>query len=186
MNPRPPGKSFFTTSIDYDPGVEASQQFFATVQNKIHWSAHGHTAAEIIRARADAARPNLGLTAWTGSRPRKADIAIAKNFLSLEEIENLNLIVSLYLDFAELQARSRRPMYMRDWIAKLDDFLRLSDREILTHAGMVSHETALAHAEGEFEKWQQQKLAEPSRAEKDFDAAVEKIKKVKTSKKTKS
>jgi len=173
----------YATSTDYDPGVESSQQFFATVQNKIHWGAHGHTAAEIIRARADAARPNLGLTTWTGSRPRKADVAIAKNFLNLEEIENLNLIVSLYLDFAELQARSRKPMYMRDWVAKLDDFLRISERDLLTHAGKVSHETALTHAEGEYEKWQRQNLAEPSRAEKDFDAAVEKIKKLGIAKK---
>jgi hypothetical protein len=176
----------YATSIDYNPTAAASQKFFATVQNKIHWGAHGHTAAEIIRARANAARPNMGLTTWSGSRPRKADTAIAKNYLSLEEVEALNLIVSMYLDFAELQARGRRPMYMRDWIAKLDDFLRISERQILTHAGQVSHDAALSHAEGEYEKWQQQTLAEPTQVEKDFDAAVAKIKKLKTSRKKKS
>ena len=125
----------YATSIDYDPGVEASQQFFATVQNKMHWGAHGHTAAEIIHARADAAQPHMGLTAWIGSRPRKGDVVVAKNYLGLEEIGDLNLIVSMYLDFGELQVRSRKPMYMRDWIAKLDDFLKVSGRELLDHAG---------------------------------------------------
>jgi hypothetical protein len=176
----------YATSIDYNPTAAASQKFFATVQNKIHWGAHGHTAAEVIRARANATRPNMGLTTWSGSRPRKADTAIAKNYLSIEEVEALNLIVSMYLDFAELQARGRRPMYMRDWISKLDDFLRLSERQILTHAGQVSHEAALSHAEDEYEKWQQQTLTEPSQVEKDFDAAVAKIKKLKTSRKKKS
>ena len=175
----------YATSIDYDPNVEISQQFFATVQNKIHWGAHGHTAAEIIRARADAAKTNMGLTAWTGSRPRKTDVAVAKNYLTLEELEALNLIVSMYLDFAELRARNRRPMHMRDWIAKLDDFMRLSERDILTHAGNVSHAAALHHAEAEYEKWHQRALAEPSQAEKDFDDAVAKIKKLNPPKKKK-
>jgi hypothetical protein len=166
----------YATSIDYDPGVEASQRFFASVQNKMHWGAHGHTAAEIIHARADAAKPNMGLTTWMGSRPRKFDAAVAKNYLGLEEIENLNLIVSLYLDFGELQARSRKPMYMRDWIAKLDDFLRLSDREILTHAGEVSHEAALAKAEAEYEKFRLLEAAKPSPVEKHFQEAVQQVK----------
>ncbi len=121
----------YATSIDYDPSAEASQFFFKTVQNKMHWAAHGHTAAEVIHQRADASQPNMGLTSWSGDRPRKTDVGIAKNYLNQEEIEALNLIVSAYLDFAELQARSRRPMHMADWIAKLDDFLRLSDRDIL-------------------------------------------------------
>ena len=172
----------YATSIDYDPGVEASQRFFATVQNKMHWGAHGHTAAEIIHARADAAKPHMGLTAWIGGRPRKADVAVAKNYLGLEEIEALNLIVSMYLDFGELQARSRKPMYMRDWIAKLDDFLRLSDREILTHAGKVSHETALAKAETEFEKYRALEAAKPGVVEKHFEEAVKKLKQLKSAK----
>jgi hypothetical protein len=169
----------YATSIDYNPSAEASRKFFATVQNKMHWGAHGQTAAEVIHARADAAKPNMGLTAWTGSRPRKADVAVAKNYLTLDEIEALNLIVSMYLDFAELQARSRKPMYMRDWIAKLDDFLRVSDREILSHVGRVSHEAALSHAEGEFEKWRQSKLSEPSLVEIHFQEAIEQVKQLK-------
>jgi hypothetical protein len=169
----------YATSIDYDPSAAASRQFFATVQNKMHWGAHGQTAAEVIHARADAAKPNIGLTAWTGSRPRKTDVAVAKNYLKLEEIEALNLIVSVYLDFAELQARSRKPMYMRDWIAKLDDFLRVSEREILGHADRVSHEAALSHAESEFEKWRQSKLSEPSPVEIHFQEAIEQVNQLK-------
>ena len=113
----------YATSVDYDPGADASQKFFAVVQNKMHWAAHGHTAAEMIARRADASKPNMGLTTWTGSRPQRDDVGIAKNYLTHEEIETLNLMVSAYLDFAELQARSRKPMTMRDWIAKLDSFL---------------------------------------------------------------
>jgi hypothetical protein len=169
----------YATSVDYDPSVSASKNFFATVQNKMHWGAHGHTAAEVIRTRADAAKPNMGMTAWTGGRPKKQDAGVAKNYLTAKEIDALNLIVSMYLDFAELQAHSRKAMHMRDWIAKLDDFLRISEREILTHAGRISHGDALSHAQGEYEKWKQRSLAEPSQVEKDFDAAIEKIKKLK-------
>jgi hypothetical protein len=125
----------YATSIDYDPREEASQLFFATVQNKVHWAAHGHTAAEIVHHRADSAKPNMGLTSWTGSKPTRGEAAIAKNYLTGEELEALNRIVNAYLEFAELQALNRKPMYMRDWISKLEEFLRLGDREILTHAG---------------------------------------------------
>jgi hypothetical protein len=166
----------YATSADYDGSAEMSQQFFATIQNKIHWAAHGHTAAEVISARADSAKPNMGLTAWTGSRPRMSDIGIAKNYLGLEEIEALNLIVSLYLDFAELQAKSRRPMTMRDWVAKLDAFLRLSERDILTHAGHVSHDDALAKAQREYEKFRALEDVRPTAVEADFEAAVKKVK----------
>src|ERR1700722_4066481 len=169
----------YATSMDYDPRAEASRLFFATLQNKMHWGAHGQTAAEVIRARADAAKPNMGLTTWTGGRPCKADAAVAKNYLKLEEIDALNLIVSMYLDFAELQARSRKPMYMRDWITKLDDFLRISEREILSHAGHVTHEAALSHAEDEFEKGRQRTLDEPRAVEKHFQEAVEQVKQLK-------
>ena len=162
----------YATSIDYDPSAEASQLFFATVQNKMHWGAHGHTAAEIIHARADAAQPHMGLTTWTGGRPRKTDVAVAKNYLGLEELGDLNLIVSLYLDFGELQARSRKPMYMRDWIAKLDDFLKLSGRELLDHAGKISNEQALAKAEAEYEKFRALENSKPSPVEKDFEEAI--------------
>src|SRR5262245_19683706 len=121
----------YATSIDYDPGVEASQRFFGAVQNKMHWAAHGKTAAEVIVERADATKPNMGLTSWAGPTPRKADVAIAKNYLAIDELDALNKIVVAYLDFAEVQALNRRPMYMIDWIAKLDEFLELADREVL-------------------------------------------------------
>ena len=165
----------YATSIDYDPAEEASQMFFATVQNKIHWAAHGHTAAEIVNERADAARPNMGLTNWQGAQPTKGEAAIAKNYLTTEELETLNRIVTAYLEFAELQALNRKPMYMRNWIAKLEDFLRLGDRDILTHAGTISHEQALRKAELEFEKFRVLQLAQPSQVEKDFEAAVKKL-----------
>ena len=162
----------YATSIDYDPGAEASQIFFATVQNKIHWAAHGQTAAEVVHGRVDAGKPNLGMTTWLGGNPTKEEAAIAKNYLTAEELEGLNRIVTAYLEFAELQALNRRPMYMRDWIAKLEDFLRLSGREILTHAGKISHEQALRKAEREFEKFRALELAQPSQVEKDFETAV--------------
>ncbi|HEX7549633.1 MAG TPA: virulence RhuM family protein [Candidatus Methylomirabilis sp.] len=166
----------YATSIDYDPSVEASERFFATVQNKMHWAAHGHTAAEIIADRADATRPTMGLTSWSGGRVRKTDVTIAKNYLAADELDALNRIVTAYLEFAELQARNRRPMYMQDWIAKLDDFLRLSEREILTHAGRISHDVAAAKAEGEFEKFQVRQLAQPTEVEKQFEAMVKDLK----------
>jgi hypothetical protein len=166
----------YATSIDYDPKEEASQQFFATVQNKMHWAAHGRTAAEIIADRADATKPNMGLTSWGGMSLRKADVLVAKNYLAAEELDALNRIVVAYLEFAEVQALKRRPMYMRDWIAKLDDFLRLGEREILSHAGTMSHEQATAKAEKEFEQFHQAQLRLPSPVERDFDAAVTRIK----------
>lgn len=168
----------YALSSDYDPHAEASQRFFATVQNKMHWAAHGQTAAEVIASRADAAKPNMGLMTWPGGRPRKTDIAVAKNYLTEAELGDLNLIVSLYLDFAELQARSRRVMTMDHWIAKLDDFMRLSEREILTHAGKVSHEAALARAESEFEKFRRIEDEKPSPVETHFVEAIEQVKRL--------
>lgn len=166
----------YATSIDYDPSLEASQAFFATVQNKMHWAAHGHTAAEVVHARADAAKQNMGMTNWVGSKPTLDEAVIAKNYLSSAELDALNRIVMAYLEFAELQALNRQPMTMRDWIAKLDDFLHLSGRQLLTHAGKVSHEAALKKAEVEFEKYHHARLSEPSPAEKDFEAAVKTLK----------
>jgi hypothetical protein len=166
----------YASSSDYDADNDLSKRFFATVQNKMHWAAHGHTAAEIIARRADAAEPHMGLTAWSGERPRKSDVRVAKNYLTKDEIEALNLIVSLYLDFAELQALSRKPMHMRDWIAKLDDFLRISERDILTHAGKVSHDDALARAEAEYDKFRAQEASLPSPVERHFDEAVKELK----------
>jgi hypothetical protein len=173
----------YATSIDYDPGEEASQVFFATVQNKMHWAAHGHTAAEIVHKRSDAARPNMGLTNWQGTKPSKGEAVIAKNYLTAKELEALNRIVNAYLEFAELQALNRKPMYMRDWISKLDDFLRLGEREILTHAGTISHEEALRKAELEFEKFRVLQLAQSSQVEKDFDKVVKKLPKPRKPKK---
>ena len=125
----------YALSIDYDPRVEMTQKFFKTVQNKMHYSVHGHTAAEIIYERADAEKDFMGLTTWSGAMPSKPEAEIAKNYLTHEEIKSLNRIVSLYLDFAEMQAEEHRPMYMKDWINILDDFLRISRKDILTHAG---------------------------------------------------
>ena len=175
----------YATSSDYDGQAEASQKFFATVQNKIHWAAHGHTAAEIIAARADATKPNMGLTTFPGPRPLKADIGVAKNYLEVDEIEALNLIVSLYLDFGELQAKSRKLMRMQDWIAKLDAFLRLSERDILTHAGKVSHESAIGKAEREYTKFRVLEDAKPSPVEVDFEATVKKVKELQAAPKAK-
>jgi hypothetical protein len=169
----------YATGIDYDGDAELTALFFQTVQNKMQWAAHGHTAAEIVLARADAAKPNMGLTTWKNapSGPvRKQDVAIAKNYLSQEEIEALNLIVSAYLDFAELQARSRRPMHMADWISKLDDFLRLSDRDVLKHAGKVSHQLAEEHGHAQYEQHDHQRRALADAAnDSDFDQAVKRL-----------
>ena len=165
----------YATSIDYDPAEEASQRFFATVQNKMHWAAHGNTAAEIVHARADASRPNMGMTNWLGEKPRKDEAAIAKNYLVPEELDVLNRIVNLYLEFAELQALNRKPMTMQGWIAKLGEYLRLSEREILQHAGKISHEEALQKAELEFEKYRAGQLGQTSRVERDFEDAVKKL-----------
>ncbi|MBN8476705.1 virulence RhuM family protein [Sulfuritalea sp.] len=173
----------YATSIDYDPVAETSQQFFATVQNKMHWAAHGHTAAEIINQRADAAQPNMGLTAWQGIKPRKADAEIAKNYLAVDELDTLNRIVTFYLEFAELQAMNRRAMTMADWIRKLDDFLRLSEREILTHAGKVSSDAALKKAHIEYEKYRQSIIELPSLVEQHFEEAVDKTKRLAKAKK---
>ncbi len=165
----------YATSIDYDGTAPASQLFFQTVQNKMHWAAHGETAAEVVHRRADASKPNMGLTSWSGSRPRKADVATAKNYLTEDEIQALNLIVSAYLDFAELQARSRKPMYMADWIRKLDDFIRLSDREILTHAGKISHDAAVAKAEAEFDKFRTVQAALPQPVDRHFEQTLDQL-----------
>jgi len=176
----------YATSIDYDRSAELTQEFFKTVQNKMHWAAYGHTAAEIVRERADASQPNMGLTNWKnapGGPLRKADVTIAKNYLKKEELEALNLIVSAYLDFAELQARGHRPMHMREWIAKLDDFLRLSERNVLTTAGKISHALAEEHAYTQFAHYEEERRQfESAQSDRDFDQTVEQIKKLKSAK----
>ena len=145
----------YALSIDYDPRVEMTQKFFKTVQNKMHYSVHGHTAAEIIYERADAEKDFMGLTAWSGPMPSKPEAEIAKNYLTHEEIKSLNRIVNLYLDFAEMQAEEHRPMYMKDWINILDDFLRISRKDILTHAGKISAKLAKEKADQEYDKFKE-------------------------------
>ena len=160
--------AIYATSIDYDPRVETTQLFFKTVQNKMHFSAHGHTAAEVIYERADAEKDFMGLTSWTGSLPRRTDAEIAKNYLSADEVDTLNRIVNLYLEFAELQAKAHIPMYMKDWVQKLDDFLRLSNRELLTHAGKISAEIAKRKADAEYDKFRERTKYELSPVEIHF------------------
>jgi hypothetical protein len=143
----------YATSIDYDPKSDMSKEFFATVQNKFHWAIHGHTAAELIMHRADSTKPQMGLTNFPGEQIKKADVKVAKNYLNENELKQLNLIVSQYLDFAELQAMNRKPMYMQDWVSKLHGFLTLNDREILVDAGSRSAKDAEAHALAEFERY---------------------------------
>ena len=168
----------YATSIDYDPNTATSQQFFATVQNKMHWAAHGHTAAELIALRTDAQASNMGLTSWAGASKgapvRKADVSIAKNYLNAEEVETLNRIVTAYIEVAELQARAQQAMTMRDWAEELDNFLRLTRKDILTHAGKVSAEAALVKAQEVYALYHQQMRNLPSRVEKDFDAVIAK------------
>ncbi len=168
----------YATSIDYDPDTTTSQQFFRIVQNKMHWAAHGHTAAEIIAKRADANKPLMGLTFHSGKTPKRSDVGIAKNYLNEEEIDTLNRIVAFYLDFAELQAKNRRAMYMKDWTRKLDDFLRLSEREVLTHAGSITHDDALQRANAEFDKFKQRQIEEKSVGEADFEKSLQVLQRV--------
>lgn len=168
----------YALSIDYDPRAEATKQFFATVQNKMHYSVHGHTAAEIIYERADADKDFMGLTTWTGALPTRTDAEYAKNYLSAEEIETLNLIVNLYLDFAELQAKSHTPMYMKDWLVKLDDFLKLSGKDLLTHSGRISAEVAKKKAGEEYAKFHQRTMYELSPVELHFIENFEKEQKL--------
>jgi hypothetical protein len=169
----------YATSVDYTPDAEQSQQFFAAVQNKMHWATHGHTAAEIIAERADAARPFMGLqTTRSGGIVRKDDVAIAKNYLTEDELQVLNRIVNLYLEYAELQALERKPMTMRDWITKLDEFLKISGRKLLDHAGKITAESARAKAEMEYARYRAVQDAQPRRVDADFERAAKELKKL--------
>lgn len=163
----------YALSIDYDPRTEATQRFFKTVQNKMHFSAHGHTAAEVIFQRADAEKDFMGLTTWRGAMPTKHEAEIAKNYLTEDEVDMLNRIVNLYLDFAELQARSHVPMYMNDWIKKLDDFLTLSGKELLTHAGTISADVAKLKADTEYDRFRERTQYQLSPVEIHFLEAFE-------------
>jgi hypothetical protein len=163
----------YATSIDYDPNLEISIQFFQTVQNKMHWAAHGQTAAEVIYNRIDAQKPNLGLTSFKGKRPTKQETEIAKNYLNEDELDILNRMVTAYLELAELQALNRKPMYMKDWIERLDVFVEMTGNNILQNAGSVSHQQALKKASDEYEKYKEQTKNELSEAEKHFVKQIE-------------
>ena len=173
----------YATSIDYDKNAETSILFFKTVQNKMHFAVSGHTAPEIIYLRADSSKPFMGLTNFKGKQPQKSEITTAKNYLSEQELKELNAITSAYLDFAELQALRRKAMTMRDWVAKLDEFLRMSDSEILQNAGTISHEMAMEKARGEYQKYKMQNQDELSQVERDFLDSVKKTQKLMESKK---
>jgi hypothetical protein len=176
----------YATSVDYTPNTEMSQQFFATVQNKMHWAAHGQTAAEVIHARVDAARPFMGLqTTRPGGIIRKEDVSIAKNYLDGEELEALNRIVTAYIEFAELRALQRKVMTMRDWITKLDEFLKLSEHELLDHAGKISAEQAKMKAELEYDRYRLFLDSQPRLVDLDFEKAVTELKKLPKPKKPK-
>lgn len=169
----------YATSVDYRPDTELSQQFFATVQNKMHWATHGHTAAEVIHRRSDATKPFMGLTSTRpGGIVRRDDVSIAKNYLTEDELHALNRIVNAYLEFAELQALNRKPMTMRDWIVKLDEFLKLSGRELLDHAGKISAESAKAKAEQEYDRYRALLDAQPLRVDADFEQVAKKVQKM--------
>lgn len=166
-------KDIYTTSIDYDSKIDLSKEFYATVQNKLHWAIHQHTAAELIKKRVDASKPNMGLTVWKGEKIRKADITIAKNYLTQEELAQLNLLVEQYLAFAESQAKAQRPMYMKDWIKKLNDILTINEREILEHAGKVTKKLADELAVKEYEKYDaKRKLADKIQSLEDLQKEI--------------
>lgn len=168
----------YATSIDYDGKAEVSLLFFKTVQNKMHWAAHGETAAETIYKRIDATKPNLGLTNFKGEQPTKKEVEVAKNYLNEKELDVLNRMVTAYLELAELQALNRKPMYMKDWINRLDDFLTMTGSEILTHAGSISHQKALNKAHKEYKKHKEQTKNELSKAEKDFIKQIDSTAKI--------
>ncbi|MEK9200179.1 virulence RhuM family protein [Ureibacillus sp. FSL E2-3493] len=161
----------YATSIDYDPSTPIAREFFATVQNKLHFAIHGHTASELIMKRADASKPHMGLTSWKGDKVRKQDVVVAKNYLSQEELSDLNRIVTMYLDYAESQAKKKKPMYMKDWAERLDAFLEFNEHEILTNAGKISAKLAEQFATEQYEIFHQQQLNEPKKS--DFDYFLE-------------
>lgn len=162
----------YATSVDYDPRTPESQAFFKIVQNKIHFAAHGHTAAEVVAERADAERPFMGLMVFSGKHPVKSEVGIAKNYLTAEELAALNRMVSAFFDLAELRAMQRQPMYMKDWVAELDDFANRYGKGKLTSSGSVSHQAALDKAEAEYEKYRQKTMNDFSPAERDYLASL--------------
>ena len=162
-------------SADYDVNAQTTKDFFATVQNKLHWAITGHTAAEIIATRVDSSKEGMGLTSWRNAPKgsiRKSDVVVAKNYLNEKELDGLNRIVSMYLDYAENQAQKGVVMFMRDWVSKLDAFLQFNEEAILKHQGKVSHEVAVTLAEREFEKY---RIIQDKLIESDFDKEIKKL-----------
>ncbi|MDR2592769.1 MAG: virulence RhuM family protein [Chitinispirillales bacterium] len=167
----------YATSVDYNPQMPESLEFFKIVQNKIHFAAHGRTAAEVILQRANAELPFMGLTVFSGEHPKKGEVGIAKNYLTEEELATLNRMVSAFFDIAELRAMQHQPMYMRDWVVELDDFAKRYGKGILLDAGIVSHEAALAKAEAEYEKYCQKIVGDLSPVERDYLANIKETQK---------
>lgn len=166
----------YKLSVDYEPASETTKEFFATVQNKLHWAIHGHTAAELIAERADAGKLNMGLTSWKGAKVRRADVTTAKNYLSEDELKSLNRIVTMYLDYAEDQAERRQPVFMRDWVEKLSAFLQFNGRDVLEHPGTVSAEVSKTLALQEYEAFNTRRLTEESeQPDIDFERVVKEI-----------
>ena len=172
----------YATAVDYDPRAESSQQFFQTVQNKMHHAAHGQTAAETKVARANASKPMMGLTSWPGETrgqlPTRADAQVAKNYLEPEEMETLNRITVAFLEFAEAMAKNRRPMHMADWIAKLDDFLKLGEHPLLAGAGRIQAKVATKRVDAEYDAWHARAINAPSPVEQHFVEAIGKTKSI--------
>lgn len=167
----------YATSIDYDPHAEMTQRFFQTLQNKMHFAVHGNTAPELIYSRADGDKPFSGMTTWRGTHPLASDAVIAKNYLSDDELDTLNRIVMLYLEFAELQAKDHIPMYMKDWLERLDAFLTISRKELLTHAGKITREVADKKALVEYARYKERTAEELSAVERHFLEGLEKQRK---------
>lgn len=167
----------YALAVDYNPNTEETTDFFKIVQNKLLFAASGNTAAEIIKLRSDVYKDNMGLTSWKGSKVIKADVIISKNYLNKKELDILNRIVTMYLDYAELQARNHQQMFTKDWREKLDVFLQFNSQEILTNAGTVTKEIADKLAIEKYEKYNQIRLTENSTTENDFDKAIKKLKK---------
>lgn len=167
-------RDIYSLSIDYDSQAKSTQEFFKTVQNKLHWAVTGHTAAEIITERADAIKPNMGLTAWKGGRVRQSDVFVAKNYLLADEIGQLNRLLVMWLDYAEDQASRRRPIYMKDWRERLDSFLQFNQRAILEHSGKISMEEARRLALEQYQAFSQRRIEEgDSLAEKEYEEELE-------------
>ncbi len=169
-------RDIYALSIDYDSQAESTQDFFAAVQNKLHWAITGHTAAELISQRADADRPNMGLTAWKGAKVRQSDIIVAKNYLLEDEIRQLNRLVTMWLDYAEDQASRRKPIYMRDWRERLDAFLQFNQRAILEHSGRISMEEAKRRALQQYQEFNQRRIEDgDEQAEKEFEEEIKRM-----------